>query len=451
MVTMTEFGSYVDPSKTRLFSRASGRLLNLARGEGVYVWDDMGNRYIDGSSGPVCIGIGHGVKEVAEAVSRQMKAVSYAHSSHFTVKSVLECAERLASFAPSGLERVFFCSGGSEATEAAAKMARQFHVERGDSSRYKVVARWQSYHGNTLGALSMSGNISRRSKYIPMLLDFPHIPPAYCYRCWFRKTSDACDLDCARALNQEILAIGPQYVSAFIAEPVVGATLGTVPAPEGYFQIVREICDEHNVLFIADEVMTAFGRTGKNFGIEHWDVKPDIIATAKGLSSGYIPFGAVIASKKVYDAFEGAFAHGHTYGSHPVACAVGCAVLDYIEKHKLVQRSAELGAYFLKKLDTLYEHPSVGDVRGLGIFAGVEFVSDKESKDPFPPEVRFTQRVLNRCFDNGLLVYPGTATVDGLRGNHIQVAPPLIVTRPQIDEIVKILDKSISETERGIL
>jgi adenosylmethionine-8-amino-7-oxononanoate aminotransferase len=284
-----------------------------------------------------------------------------------------------------------------------------------------------------------------------MLIDFPHIPPAYCYRCWFGKTRDTCDLDCARALNQEILAIGPQYVSAFIAEPVVGATLGTVPAPEGYFQMVREICDEHNVLFIADEVMTAFGRTGKNFGIEHWEVKPDIIATAKGLSSGYLPFGAVIASKKVYNAFEGTFAHGHTYGSHPVACAVGCAVLDYIEKHGLVQRSAELGPYFFKKLDELYEHPSVGDVRGLGIFAGVEFVSDKESKDPFPSEARFTQRVLNRCFDNGLLVYPGTATVDGLRGNHIQVAPPLIVTRPQIDEIVKILDKSISEAERGLL
>jgi len=443
--------SFIDPSRAHLFSRSAGKLLNLVRGEGVYVWDDEGKRYIDGSSGPVCVGIGYGVEEIADAARRQMEEISFAHSSHFTAKSVLECSEKLARFAPPTLNHVFFCSGGSEATEAAAKMARQYHLERGDASRYKVVARWQSYHGNTLGALSMSGNIARRRRYVPMLLDFPHIPPAYCYRCWFRKERGSCDLDCAWSLDTEIKAVGPQHVSAFIAEPVVGATLGTVPAPDGYFQVIREICDDHDVLLIADEVMTGFGRTGRNFGIEHWDIEPDIIATAKGISSGYLPLGAVIASDKVLNAFQDPFAHGHTYGSHPVACAVGAAVIDYIEKHKLVQRSAEHGPYLLKRLETLEDHPSVGDVRGLGIFAGIEFVKNKGSKEPFPPEVGFNRRVLERCFGNGLLVYPGVATIDGVRGDHIQVAPPLVVTRSQIDEIVALLDRSIAEAEQEVL
>lgn len=441
----------VDPSESRLFSRAAGRLLNLIRGEGIYVWDEHGNRYIDGSSGPVCVNIGYGVEEVTEAVKKQMGQISFAHSSHFTAMSVLECAEKLSSFAPSGLNRVFFCSGGSEATEAAAKMARQYHLERGNASRYKVAARWQSYHGNTLGALSMSGNIARRHRYTPMLIDFPHIPPAYCYRCWFGKTRDNCDLDCAWALDREIRSVGPEYVSAFIAEPVVGSTLGTVPAPDGYFQVIREICNKYGVLFISDEVMTGFGRTGKNFGIEHWNVKPDIIATAKGLSGGYIPLGAVVASEMIHEAFVGPFAHGHTYGSHPVACAVGSAVIDYVEKHNLVQRSAELGPYMIKRLEELYDHPSVGDVRGLGVFAGVEFVMNKKTKEPFPPEKQFRRKVMDRCINNRLLVYPMGGNVDGVKGDLIQVAPPLVVTRTQIDEIIDILDRSIGEAEKEIL
>ncbi|MHA1409972.1 MAG: aminotransferase family protein, partial [Candidatus Odinarchaeia archaeon] len=312
-------------------------------------------------------------------------------------------------------------------------------------------ARWQSYHGNTLGALSMSGNIARRRRYVPMLLDFPHIPPAYCYRCWFGKTPDTCDLECARALDTEIRATGPEYVSAFIAEPVVGATLGTAPAAPGYFQLIREICDDHDVLFIADEVMTGLGRTGKRWGLDHWDTAPDIIATAKGLAGGYMPLGATIASDRVYDAFGEPFAHGHTYGSHPVACAAGAAVMDYVVKHRLVERSAELGEYLHGKLKALYDHPSVGDVRGMGVFAGIEFVKDKESKEPHPPQLRYYNRVVDRCLENGLLVYPGVGTVDGVRGDHIQVAPPLVVTRDEIDEIVELLDRSIGEVEAEVL
>jgi adenosylmethionine-8-amino-7-oxononanoate aminotransferase len=366
-------------SVSHLFSRSSD-LVNIVRGESIYVWDAEGNRYIDGSSGPLCVNIGYGVQEVKEAIAAQMNKICFTHGSHFTR----------------------------------------------EDTRFKVIARWQSYHGNTLGALSMSGNISRRRRFAPMLLDFPHIPPAYCYRCWYGKTPETCNRECAWALDTAIKANGPQYISAFIAEPVVGATLGTCPAPEGYFQIIREICDEHGVLFIADEVMTGFGRTGKKWGIEHWGVEPDIIAAAKGLSSGYLPLGATIASDRVYEAFDTPFAHGHTYGSHPVGCAAGAACLDYTLKHKLVENSAKLGPYLHKRLEELYDHPTVGDVRGIGVFAGIEFVREKGSKEPFDPELRFYNRVYHHCQENGLLVYPGLATVDGFRGDHIQVGPPLV-------------------------
>ena len=438
-------------SSSYLFSRATGKLLTITRGEGVYVWDEEGNRYIDGSAGPVCVNIGHGVKEVADAVARQMAEISYAHSSHFTTGTVLEFAERLAKFAPPSLNRVYVCSGGSEATEASAKLARQYHLERGEPSRYKVIARWQSYHGNTLGALSMSGNIARRRRYVPLLLDFPHIPPAYCYRCPYGKTRDACDLECARALDWEVKANGKSEVSAFIAEPFVGATLGSLPAPDGYFQMIREICDDHGILFIADEVMTGVGRTGKNWGIDHWGVEPDIITAAKGLSGGYMPLGACIVSDGVAEAFKGPFAHGHTYGSHPVSCAVGAAVLEYTVKHKLVERSAKLGEHLHKRLGILHDHPTVGDIRGKGLFAGIEFVKDKTTKEPFPADVAFYSRVVERCFQKRLLVYPGVATVDGYVGDHIQVAPPLVVTREQIDEIVSLLDEAIGEAEGEVL
>lgn len=297
----------------------------------------------------------------------------------------------------------------------------------------------------------MSGNIARRRRYVPLLLDFPHIPPAYCYRCPYGKTRDACDLECARALDWEVKANGKSEVSAFIAEPFVGATLGSLPAPDGYFQMIREICDDHGILFIADEVMTGVGRTGKNWGIDHWGVEPDIITAAKGLSGGYMPLGACIVSDGVAEAFKGPFAHGHTYGSHPVSCAVGAAVLEYTVKHKLVERSAKLGEHLHKRLGILHDHPTVGDIRGKGLFAGIEFVKDKTTKEPFPADVAFYSRVVERCFQKRLLVYPGVATVDGYVGDHIQVAPPLVVTREQIDEIVSLLDEAIGEAEGEVL
>lgn len=438
-------------SRSYIFSRGSEKLHEMVKGEGLYLWDKEGTRFIDGSAGPICVTIGHGVKEVADAVAKQMSEVSYVHSSHFSTRTVSDCAERLAKFAPDGLNHVFFCSGGSEATEAAAKMARQYYLLMNKPSKSKVVARWQSYHGNTLGALSMSGNIARRKRFVPMLLDFPHIPPAYCYRCWFGKTRDTCDLDCARALDTQIKSTGPDYVSSFIAEPFVGATLGSLPAADGYFQLIREICDQHDILFISDEVMTGLGRTGLNWGLDHWDTLPDIITTAKGLASGYLPLGATIASDKVFEGFGEPFAHGHTYGNHPVACAAGVATLEYVVKHNLVENSAKNGEYLHKQLLDLYDHPSVGDIRGKGLFAGIEFVKNKETKEPFSPETRFNSQVVETCFQNGLLVYPGTGTVDGVRGDHIQVAPPLVATKEQIDEIIELLDKSIGEVETKVI
>jgi adenosylmethionine-8-amino-7-oxononanoate aminotransferase len=438
-------------SGKHIFSRGSMRLHEMVKGEGIYLWNREGKKYIDGSSGPICVNIGHGVKEITKAVNKQMKEVSYVHSSHFTTKSVKDCADKLAELAPDTLNYVFFSCGGSEATESAAKMARQYHLLNGEPKRSKIIARWQSYHGNTLGSLSMSGNIARRKRYVPMLLDVPHIPPAYCYRCWYGKTCDTCDLECAHALDTQIKATGPEYVSAFIAEPVVGATLGTVPAPPGYFQVIREICDKHGVLFIADEVMTGLGRTGKMWGIDHWDTIPDILATAKGLAGGYLPLGATIASNRVYDAFDKPFAHGHTYGSHPVVCAAGLAVLEYMVKHNLVENSRKNGEYLHKKLETLDDNPTVGDIRGMGLFSGIEFVSDKETKDPFDPAIKYYDKVVEQCYENGLLIYPGIGTIDGVKGDHIQVAPPLITTKDEVDEIVKILTESINQVEAQLL
>ena len=438
-------------SGSHIFTRGSMTLHEMVKGEGIYLWSRDGKRFIEGSAGPICVNIGHGVKEVTEAVTNQMNEVSYVHSSHFTTKSVKDTADKLAELAPDTLNYVFFSCGGSEATESAAKMARQYHLLNNGPKRSKIIARWQSYHGNTLGALSMSGNIARRRRFSPMLLDFPHIPPCYCYRCWFGKTCDSCDLECARALDMQIRATGPEYVSAFIAEPFVGATLGSLPAAPGYFQLIREICDEHGVLFISDEVMTGLGRTGKTWGIDHWETIPDIIATAKGLAGGYLPLGATLASDKVFEGFGEPFAHGHTYGSHPVVCAAGGAVLDYMVKHNLVENSRVTGEYMHKQLEDLYDHPSVGDIRGKGLFAGIEFVKNKETKETFDPSIGFNGRVVEQCYENGLLVYPGTGTVDGVRGDHIQVAPPLVATKEEVDLIIGLLDKSIGEVEAQVL
>ncbi len=345
-------------------------------------------RNINGSGGAAVVIIGHGVREIREAMLRQAEKISFTHGTHFTSEAAMNLAHKLVSLAPDGLNRVYFISGGSEAVETSIKMARQYQVDRGVTAKFKVISRWTSYHGNTLGALALSGHTGRRKYHQPLIKHTPHIAPAYCYRCQFGTSPERCSLECAEDLEKTILFEGPDSVSAFIAEPVVGATAGALVPPGGYFQRIRKICDRYDVLLISDEVMTGIGRTGKNFALDHWDVVPDMIVCAKGLGSGYTPLYCVIAKEAIHDTIKkgtGNFIHGFTYGQNPQSCAIGLAVLEYIEKNDLIDRSRLLGKYLLERLNGLLKHSIVGDVRGIGLFAGVELVSDKLTKEPFDP------------------------------------------------------------------
>jgi adenosylmethionine-8-amino-7-oxononanoate aminotransferase len=418
------------------------------RGEGIYIYDTKGKQYIDGSGGAAVVGIGHGIKEITEAMVRQAERISFSHSSHFTSQAAIDLASKLVQLSPKGLTRVYYLSGGSEAIETAVKMARQYQVERGKPEKYKVISRWTSYHGNTLGALALSGHTGRRKYYLPLIQHTPHIAPAYCYRCPFELEPEKCSLECALDLEKTILYEGPDSVSAFIAEPIVGATAGALVPKDGYFQKIREICDRYDVLFIADEVMTGIGRTGKNFGVDHWSVIPDMIVAAKGLSSGYTPIFAVIVKEEIHQTIKegsGAFVHGHTYSQNPLSCAIACAVIDYLIKHDLVSRSAKMGEYLIRSLQSLYRHDFVGDVRGKGLFAGVEFVKDKKTKEPFDPKLRLNAIIANRAFEKGLITYPGGGGADGIKGDHLLLAPPFIITEEQSEKMVLILNETFAE------
>jgi len=424
------------------------------RGEGIYIYDTEGKKYIDGSGGAAVVSIGHGVKEITEAMIRQAERISFVHGSQFTNWAAIELASKLVELSPKGLNRVYFLSGGSEAVETAIKMARQYQVERGKPHKYKIISRWASYHGNTLGALALSGHTGRRRYYLPLIQHTPHIVPAYCYRCPFERGPEDCYLECADDLEKTLLYEGPDSVSAFIAEPIVGATAGALVPKDGYFQRIREICDKYDVLFIVDEVMTGMGRTGKNFGINHWNVIPDMIIVGKGLSSGYTPLFVVIAKEEIHRTIQegsGAFIHGHTYGQNPLSCAIGCAVIDYLLKHDLITRSERMGEYFLQALQSLLKYEIVGDVRGKGLFAGIELVKDRKSKEPFDPQLKLNALVANRAFDKGLITYPGGGGADGIRGDHLLLAPPFIITEKQIDQMVAILDETLAEITKEIL
>ncbi len=426
----------------------------IERAEGIYLYDTNGKRYIDGSGGSAVVtSIGHGVQEVIDAAVEQMRKVSYVPMHMFAHRPLLDFADLIASLTPKGLDRVWFVSGGSEATENAVKLARQYHLERGQPSKFKIISRWQSYHGATLGALAYGGHTFRRRKYVPMLHDQPKIPPAYRYRCAFCKDAPACNLECANALERTIRLEGEENVAAFIAEPVVGAALGAVPAPDGYFQRIREICDRYDVLLIADEVMTGFGRTGVMFAMNHWNVVPDIVTVAKGISGGYTPLGAVIVRSAIVEQFErnrSNFVGGHTYVGNPLSCAVGLAVVRYLVEHDLATKARENGKYMLARFEELRSHPIVGDVRGQGLMVGLEFVRDRATKEPFPPEQRIAARIGLEALDRGLVTYPGTGSVDGVLGDHMLFGPPLIITRAQIDDLVAILDQAITAVERQV-
>ncbi len=420
----------------------------VARGRGIYLYDAKGKRYLDGCGGAVVSAIGHHVPEVVEAIKEQLDRVEFAHTSQFTNDPQEELAELLAEHAPGGLDFTYFVSGGSEAVESALKMARTYWVQMGRPEKWMVLGREQSYHGNTLGALAVGGNLWRRAIYEPMLYPRPRVAPCYCYRCPFGKKPEKCGLECAEDLDRAIQEAGPEKVSAFIAEPIVGATAGALTPPAGYFQRIREICDRHDVLLIADEVMTGLGRTGAWFAMKHWGVVPDLMCLAKGVAAGYVPIGATVVHHRINDTFHNrrnVFQHGHTYMGHPLAAAAGVAVIKYIEEHKLVDRSRRLGKYLREQLQEAFgEHPNVGDIRGRGLFMGMEFVKDREHQTPFEPETAFHRLVGDAAFERGLILYPMGGTLDGRRGDHLLIAPPFIITRAQIDRLVKILGEALA-------
>ena len=426
----------------------------MERAEGVYIFDSKGRRYIDGVGGIAVVNIGHRVEEILEAMREQAKKVCFIYNGQFITEPAINLAKKIVTLAPPGLSKVFLVSGGSEAIETALKMARQYHVETGHPSKYRIISRWTSYHGNTIAALSLSGRPQWRKNFIPLLLDFPHIAPPYCYRCPFAKEYPQCGIDCACDLERVIKLEGPDSISAFIAEPIIGTTAPGVTPPPEYYKIIRKICDKYNILMIMDEVITGFGRTGKNFGINHWNVIPDIIVTGKGISSGYAPLAAVITHEKIHEAFvkgSGVFTHGYTYVEHPLSCAVGLAVQQYIEMNNLIERAARIGSLMLEKLSRLSELAIVGDIRGKGLLLGIEFVKDKEKKTPFERELQVQERIVERCFEKGLVLVPGVpGNVDGILGDQIQITPPFIISREIMDKLIDILKESIIEVQKGL-
>jgi adenosylmethionine-8-amino-7-oxononanoate aminotransferase len=445
-------------SMTTIVNRAWKDFPIIARADDIYLYDTNGKRYIDGSGGTSAVtSIGHGVAEVPAAMAAQAKAFSYNPTQATVNQASLDLADLIAENAPGEMRnncRTWFSVTGTGATDSAVRLARQHWLEKGQDSKYITISRWQAYHGMGIGACGYSGNTIRRMKFTPMYVDSPHIPPAYCYRCFAEKTYPECNLLCARMLEKTIRQIGPQNVSAFIAEPVVGASLGAVPAPDGYFQAIREICDRYDVLFIADEVMTAFGRTGRMWGIEHWGVTPDIIATAKGITSGYVPLAAVIAKNDVWQPLidnNSGYRSGHTLNFSPVSCAAGIATINYILENNLVENARKVGSYFLNRMKELLDSPIVSDVRGLGMMVGFEIVKDKATKAPFAPELGVSQRVNTEAMARGLIVYPLVGAVDGMAGDMIKLSPPLTTTTAQVDEIMTILHQSVEAVQKSLL
>lgn len=417
-------------------------------GQGCYLIDASGKRYFDGSGGAAVSCLGHGDLDVSDAIKAQIDKLAFAHSGFFTSDPAEALADLLVEHAPEGIDRVYLVSGGSEATEAAIKLARQYHVERDQPQRRHLIARKQSYHGNTIGALSAGGNAWRRAQFAPLLIDVSHIAP--CYEYALRdgdETAAAYGLRAAQELEDEILRLGADSVMAFIAEPVVGATLGAVPAVEGYFQRIRQICDQYGVLLILDEVMCGMGRTGHLFACEADGIVPDILCIAKGLGAGYQPVGAMLCSAEIYDTIaqgSGFFQHGHTYIGHPVAAAAGLAVVSAILDRGLLSSVQSLGQQLQTALfEALGQHPNVGDIRGRGLFIGVEIVADRDSKMPFSPDLRIAARLKKAAFENGLVCYPMAGTRDGKHGDHVLLAPPFIMTKEQIPEIIAPLQRAI--------
>lgn len=432
-----------------VFHRSTGTRPPVAvRGEGIYLIDGQGRRFIDACGGAAVSCLGHGHPKVVAAISDQAACLEYVHTGFFTSEAAEELADMVAEQSPGSLDRVWYTSSGSEAIEAALKLARQYHLERGETGRRHIIARRLSYHGNTLGALAAGGSAWRRAPYEPMLIDVALVDPCFEYRLAEPGESpDAYGARAADALEQEIIRLGPETVIAFVAETVVGAAAGAVPPALGYLRKVREICDRHGILLILDEVMCGSGRTGTFLSCEQDGVVPDMVTLGKGLGAGYQPIGAVVCIREVYDAIaqgSGALKHGQTYNAHPVGCAAAFAVQRVIRDEGLLDRVERMGARLMSLLTERFsDHPNVGDIRGRGLLQAIELVQDRSTKTPFDPALALHQRAKVDAFDRGLLIYPGGGTVDGLSGDHILLAPPYNVTDQELETIVDLLGGTV--------
>ncbi|MDO6673748.1 aspartate aminotransferase family protein [Cobetia amphilecti] len=421
------------------------------KGDGPYIVDREGRRYLDASGGAAVSCLGHSDEAVAQALKDQVSQLAYAHTSFFTSDPMEQLADFLIERAPAGLDSVYFVSGGSEAVEAALKLARQYFVEIGQPQRKHLIARRQSYHGNTLGALATGGNAWRRQQFEPLLINVSHVSPCYAYRDQQPdETPEAMGIRLAAELEEEILRLGAENVMAFVAEPVVGATLGAVTAVPGYFRRIREVCDRYGVLLILDEVMCGMGRTGSLFAAEQEGVTADLITIAKGLGAGYQPIGATLVSQRIRDAIangSGFFQHGHTYIGHATACAAALAVQQTIEARDLLTRVNVLGEGLKARLNERFAHHAhVGDIRGRGLFQGLELVADRDSKKPFDASLKLHARLKKAAMAEGLMCYPMGGSLDGRQGDHILLAPPFILQESHLDEITAKLGCAIDTT-----
>ena len=429
--------------------------VRLVSGKGVFVTDDTGKEYLDAVAGIGVVALGYGRDDLVEAYADQARQLPFAQSMRFENDAAERLAARLTAFAPPGLSWSFFSNGGSEALDSAVKLVRQYWLDRGQPEKWKVIGRRPGFHGNTLMALSVGYHAGRRARYLPYITDLPHLRAPWIYRCEHDDPMDGpyCD-DCSGvSLEALIESEGPESVAAFIAEPLIGAAAPAVTPPPGYYQTIREICDRYDVLFISDEVMTGVGRTGRNFGIQHWDVAPDLMLFAKGISAGYAPLAGVMAHDRVIDvirAGSGKYENTFTWGGNPMACAVGAATLEAIVREEIVDGVAQAEPVFFGQLEGLRRHPIVGDIRGMGLMAGVEFVQPG-TRDPFPAEAGLTARIDRATREAGLLVYPCAGIIDGTVGDSILMVPPLVISRDEIGLLVDRLDSAIETVSREVL
>lgn len=435
-----------------LFYHAQKHTPYIDRAEGVFMWDKSGKDYIDGCSGAMVCNIGHGRRRIIEVMAAQAEKVSFAYRLQFENDPAVKLAMKLAANSVDSLNRVFYVSGGSEAVESAMKLCRQYHVAAGQGSRHIFISRRPSYHGSTLGALALTSYAPLEIPFRPLIKTYPKIPATYCYRCEYGLTHPECSLACALELETVILAQGPENIAGFVVEPVVGASIGALPPPDGYFDIVSEICRSYGVMLILDEVLTGFGRTGRLFGYEHWDVKADIIALSKGMASGYYPLGAIMTGKDIAGAVidNGGFVHGHTYAGNPMACAVGLEVLSIILEERLSENAALMGGLLKSGLEALSEkYDFIGEIRGLGLLLALELVEDRTTKKPFSAPLNMAQRLTDAAFEEGLILYPRRC-INGLSGDHVLVAPPLVIDAAESRELLDRLDRALKKIEKWI-